>query len=182
MLTLIQAMQKHVAIVSISPSSVRGQGSGGVVARATEFLEVLPLQSFGSNTEVSFRKALDEATHELRASLPKPAQSWGLARKCLNIFLRDAFYNSLLAREYKLKLATPFYEVPLDSVVSRALRKYAPRHRLPAWVGVKYLSPTVSDAYQAFALELSREWGIKRVYLDTYLWVENREASGVHPM
>jgi hypothetical protein len=177
MLPLIEAIQRHVAIVAISPSAVRGQGAGGVVACATEFLAVLPLRPFGVNIDTAFNKVLDEATDTLKGRLPEPARSWGLARKCVNIFLRDAFYNLYLSNEYQLAKAAPYYEVPLDSVVSYALRKHAHPRRLPTWLGVKHLTPETSGAYQTFALELSHKWNIERVYLDTYLWVENRETS-----
>jgi hypothetical protein len=176
MLPLIEAIQRHVAIVAISPSAVRRQGAGGVVACATEFLAVLPLRPFGVNIDTSFRKALDEATEGLKVCLPEPARTWGLARKCVNIFLRDAFYNLYLSNEYQLAKTAPYYEIPLDSVVSNALRKHAPPRSLPTWLGVKHLSPETSNIYQTFALELSYTWKIDRVFLDTYLWVENRDA------
>jgi hypothetical protein len=178
MLPLRAAIQRHVAIVAISASTVRGQGIGGVVAAARSFLAVLPLQPFGASSEGSFRKALDEATSNLLNSLPKPAQSWGLARKCMNIFLRDSFYNSHLAKAHQLAAAAPSYEVPLDGVVARALWKLAPRNQLPTWLGVKHLLPAVSEIYQSFALDLSHKWKIDGVYLDTYLWVDWRETSG----
>jgi len=66
--------------------------------------------------------------------------------------------------------------VPLDGVVARALRKLAEPSKLPTWPGVKHLQPSTSEIYQAYALELSRKWRIDRVYLDTYIWVENHEA------
>ena len=64
--------------------------------------------------------------------------------------------------------------MPLDGVVARALHELAGPKKLPRWPGVKHLYPVTSGAYQAFALELSREWTIDRVYLDTYVRVENR--------
>ena len=175
-LPLIPAIQKHVAVFAIGPATVRGQGARGVVAAAREFLAELPLRSFARSTEASFRRSLDSATEDLALSFPKPARSWGLARKCLNIFLRDAFYNSHLAPRFHLELAKPFYEVPLDGVVARALINLAEPKTLPVWPGVKHLQPPTSEIYQAYALELSRNWRIDRVYLDTYIWVENHEA------
>lgn len=177
-LPLIAAIQKHVAVFAVGPATVRGQGARGVVAAAQEFLAEVSLRSFARGTEASFRRSLDSATEDLARSFPKPARSWGLARKCLNIFLRDAFYNSHLCPRYHLELAKAFYEVPLDGVVAGALRSLAKPRRLPTWPGVKHLQPPVSEIYQAYALELSREWKIDRIYLDTYIWVENHEAPG----
>lgn len=174
-LPLIPAIQRHVAVFAVGPATVRGQGAKGVVAAAQEFLSEVPLRLFARGTEASFRRALDSATEDLALSFPKPARSWGLARKCLNIFLRDAFYNSHLAPRFHLEAAKPFYELPLDGVVARALHDLAGPKKLPRWPGVKHLQPVTSETYQAFAHDLSRKWKIDRVYLDTYVWVENRE-------
>jgi hypothetical protein len=176
MLPLISAIQRHVAVASTGPSTVRGQGPGVSVA-AREFLAVLPLRSFSAATEAYFRSSLDEATNDLVNSLPASARSWGLARKCLNIFLRNSFYNAHLASEYDLQASESFYEIPLDRIVARELRKRAGRNRLPRWPGVKHLEFSVSESYQTYAFELARAWNIRRVYLDTYLWVEGRENS-----
>ena len=174
-LRLTPAIQRHVAVFAVGPATVRGQGAKGVVAAAQEFLAELPLRAFAKSIESSFRNALDSATEDLALAFPKPARSWGLARKCVNVFLRDAFYNSHLCPLYDLDRARPFYEIPLDGVVARALLRLAGPKRLPVWPGVKHLQPVTSEAYQEFALELSRRWKIDRVYLDTYIWVENRE-------
>jgi hypothetical protein len=178
LLSLPQAIQRHVALVSISATTVRGKGNRGAVAAARGFLAVLPLRSFGVSNEVRFQEALDAATRNLLRNLPKGARSWGLARKSLNIFLRDAFYNGLLASTYGLASSAPFYEIPLDGIVAHELRRRAGRGRLPTWLGVKRLTPTMSETYQTFALEHSRKLNIERVYLDTYLWVEGRERNG----
>lgn len=93
---LIEAIQAHVAIVAISPSTVRGQGAKGVVAAARDFLKVLPLDPFSAGGEAGFVSVLERSTMDLISTLPAGAKSWGLARKCVNIFLRDAFYNFYL--------------------------------------------------------------------------------------
>lgn len=174
MLPLVSAIQKHVAVVAIGPSTVRGQGASGVVAAAQGYLASLALDEFGVREKAEFDRSLETATAKLVTSFPKQARSWGLARKCLNIFLRDAFYNAFLAPKYGLSASESFYEVPLDGVVAKELRRHAGRKRLPTWPGVKHLTPAVSETYQKYALELSRSWGISRVNLDTYLWVEGR--------
>jgi hypothetical protein len=107
------------------------------------------------------------------AALPRPARSWGLARKCLNIFLRDCFYNAYLRDAYGLVVAESWLEVPLDSVVAEGLNKNL-TVALPRWPGVKRVTPDLSARYQDEALNLSRDWGITRVHLDTYLWVAGR--------
>jgi hypothetical protein len=174
MLPLISAIQRHVATVAIGPSTVRGQGAAGIAHAARGYLAVLPLNRFRVSDNALFRRALDTATTELKSALPRKAQSWGLARKCLNIFLRDSFYNAHLLKRYGLSAADSFFEIPLDAKVARKLRRFAGRGKLPPWPGVKKLRPEVSDTYQASALDLSTSWRIERVYLDSYLWVDGR--------
>ncbi|HEX4608723.1 MAG TPA: hypothetical protein VH092_11020 [Urbifossiella sp.] len=174
---LIKAIQARTAAVAISPSTVRGQGEGGVVDAAREFLTELDLHRFGVGDAETFRAALREATNELKAAFPAKARSWGLARKCLNIFLRDALYTCYLRDEYDLALAEEWYELPLDSVVVKAMKKKAPRRSLPQWLGVKHLTPDDSTKYQVYALTLAEKMGITRAHLDTYLWVEGRKIK-----
>lgn len=172
-MNLVKAIQRRVAVVAIGPSTVRGQRVPGVVDSAREFLASLSLDRFATANAQVFREQLDEVTEELRVALPKGARWWGLARKCLNIFLRDAFYNHYLRQAVKIDRAEKFYEVPLDRIVAKALRKKS-EVRLPKWPGVKHLTPDVSDEYQQAAAALARKMEIDRVHLDTYLWVDGR--------
>lgn len=171
---LIQAIQRRAAVVAISPSTVRGQGTSGIVKAVSEFLAVLSLRPFAVSEAGRFRAALDLSTDDLVRTLPGKARSWGLARKCLNIFLHDAYYNSYLVREFGLAQAEPFYEVPLDGVVARELKRRAGRGKLPPWLGVKHLTQPLSDVLQSYAQFCSETMGIARIHLDSYLWVEGR--------
>jgi hypothetical protein len=172
-LPFVTAVQRRVAAVSIGPSTVRGRGNTGVASTAQQFLASLPLARFSVADGGAFRTELDSATEQLRNSFPEGAQFWGLARKCLNVFLCDAFCNLYLHREYRLAVAERFFEVPLDSIVAKALRRHQ-RRALSAWPGVKYLTPAVSDVFQGVALDLAGTMGITRVHLDIFLWVEGR--------
>jgi len=178
MVSFIQAVQNRVAVVAISPSAVRNAGASGVVTAATKFMASLDLRSYAISEEKAFRKALDEGTNQLKRALPKKAQHWGLARKCLNIFLRDAFYNGYLLNEFGLAQAEQCYEIPLDSVVVVQMRekaKGAGWQPLPQWKGVKNLQQQDSDQYQEFASNWAEQCIKKpRVHLDTYLWVQGR--------
>jgi hypothetical protein len=91
----------------------------------------------------------------------------------LNIFLRDCFYNAYLRDAYGLAVAEPWFEVPLDRVVADGLKENLDVV-LPRWPGVKRVTPDLSARYQDGAMSLSRDWGITRVHLDTYLWVDGR--------
>jgi hypothetical protein len=177
MIPLIRAIQARTAAVAISPSTVRGQGEAGVVGAARDFLTALDLKPFGVADQEAFRVALKEATTALKAALPAKARSWGVTRKCLNIFLRDAFYTCYLRDEYRLWRAEEWYELPLDRVVVVAMRGKAGRGVLPRWMGVKHLKPEDSREYQKYALSMARDMGIPRVHLDAYLWVDGRKIK-----
>jgi len=166
----VQAMQKRVAEDAIGVSTVRRHGSKGTAEAAKRFLADVSLQQFVALDEGSFHDVLDETTDQLMRFLPKHSRSWGLARKCLNIFLRDALYNVYLRNEYGLSKAEQWCEVPLDGKVAKKLRRAAGRGVLPKWDGVKRLDPMDSAIYQKFAQDFALEMGIARVHLDLYRW------------
>jgi hypothetical protein len=164
----LKMIQHRAARVAITASATRRQGSDGVVECARAFVFALKLSRFGTNDQQVFARQLDAATNRLRACLPRRAATWGLARKLLNIFLRDSLYTSYLAKEHGLNAAERFLEIPLDSITAKQIRKEAPE--LPCWPGVKYLDPHTSAAYQAAALFIARHYGVARVHLDAYWW------------
>lgn len=105
--------------------------------------------------------------------LPRAARSWGLARKVLNIYLRDCYYNAYLRRAFGRRVRETWFEVPLDRVVADGLRAHCDMSQ-PRWPGVKRLTAEESEQYQAAAAWLCARWGVTRVHLDTYLWVDGR--------
>lgn len=165
----VQAVQSRAARISVGASATRGNGAGVVVAGRL-FLARLPLIDFATRRPDVFHQRLDTATGKLSASLPAGARSWGLARKLLNIFLRDALYTTYLADAFKLQEAEALFEIPLDSITAGHLQKAAGGRTLPRWSGVKYLTPEVSNSYQAFAAQLAVTKAIARVHLDTHWW------------
>jgi hypothetical protein len=87
---------------------MRGSGKG-VVKAGREFLNDLSLSEFGTKDQKQFRSALNRATRKLTKRFPKHDQHWGLARKGLNLFLRDCFYTTYLRDAYSLKLASSYF-------------------------------------------------------------------------
>ncbi len=166
----LKMVQHRAARVAITASATRGQGAAGVVRCARDFLVGLKLARFGTGDQRRFTRQLDAATNGVRACLPKRAASWGLARKLLNIFLRDSLYTSYLAKEHGLAAAEQLLEIPLDSITAKRIRKERPELLLPRWPGVRYLDPGKSNAYQAAALIIARKYGVARVHLDAYWW------------
>ena len=172
----LRAVQARGARVSVTASATRKQG-GGIVEPARAFLAVMPLSAFSTADPVVFTQRLNAATDELMATFPSESSSWGLARKLLNIFLRDCLYTSYLEAEHKLSAAEQLMEVPLDSISAAGLIEEASKGGLPRWPGVKHNTPQVSERYQDFAAQFAAKQGIARVHLDTYWWGERAAPS-----
>ena len=102
--------------------------------------------------------------------MPRRARRWGLARKILNVFLRDCLYTTYLEHAYGLRRSEEWYELPLDSITVRELRKGAPRGTLPKWRGVIHLTPVESGAFQAKASQEAARFGLARAHLDAVWW------------
>jgi hypothetical protein len=174
---ILQALQAHAARAAITPSSMRGAGSRGVVAAGQKHLADLALARFGIAHVTRFRRELDTATHDLMLALPKGARHWGLARKGLNIFLRECLYTVYLREEYSLDKAEYFYEIPLDSITGAALHRES-NGALPRWKTVRGLSPELNAEFQRVASALAKSRKVARVHLDAVWWGQrSREAN-----
>jgi hypothetical protein len=167
----IEAVQARAVRSAAGPSATRKQGKG-VAAAAQGYLRKLRLECFGTSDKQLFEKRLDYATNELCGKLPRGARSWGIARKVLNIFLRDALYTRYLSDRFHIDKAEHFLEIPLDRITSSTLRKCAGRGKLPSWHGIRKLKPEESAEYQRFAAEYaSMNYGaMARVHLDAFFW------------
>lgn len=172
----LKSIQAYEARAAIPPSTLRGQPAG-TIAATRHFLCDLSLEQFGVARPSLFYDRLDVTTENLRVALPKDAQFWGLSRKALNIFLRNAFYNSYLNQRYRLYRAEQLFEVPLDSITAKRLYSYARKRELPLWEGVMHLGPWQNKLYQDVARRFAKEEGIAPVHLDAYWWGGNREPE-----
>lgn len=167
--SFLVAVQVRAARIAVGPSAVRRQGAGCAKAGRI-FLGSLDLKRFASKNDKAFRSSLDQVTSELQAALPKKSRSWGLPRKLLKIFLRDALYTSYLKEAYTLEKIEPYLEIPLDSITADNVKRAAGRGVLPVWPGVKHLKMQLSDRMQSAASKQALVIGIHRVHLDTYWW------------
>lgn len=143
----LAAIQAKVAISSIPASALRGQRAPGLTKTVRRFFERLPLAQFGVANGKVFASRLDDVTLRLLKMFPRHARHWGVARKTVNLFLRDAYYNQFLALKYQLSRTAAFYELPLDSYTARALRVFDDEWDLPKWNGLGRLSPDGSRVY-----------------------------------
>lgn len=165
---LFEALHPRLARLTVGPSTVRGKGNAGVLLVAREFLTHVSLPQFATNEDRKFRRHLDLTTDLLCKSFPPAARHWGLARKVLNIFLRDCFYSWHLCTHWNLHRAEHSFELPLDGIVGRKLNQIDPQ--LPRWDAIKRLTPVMSDAFQASAQQHAKSLGLTRVHLDALWW------------
>ena len=164
-------MQKRVANIAISASTLRNQGAAGVVESARKYLSQLSLGIFqGISTENQFMKILDDCTDELMQKMPKGARNWGTARKAINVFLEETLYNGCLNEIYALNNIAEYFEVPLDNYVAKNLIKEDRNGRLPSWQSIKRLNPETSAIFQSYAREVANDKGTIRIYLDLMYW------------
>jgi hypothetical protein len=151
-------------------SSLRNQGAAGVLSAARDVAGKVNLRELSRATRKRFQKILDEITQKMLERFPTDAQSWGAARKGLNLFLRDATYNKDLCDFYGLDRLRRWLEVPLDKDVASALKTQPEGKPLPRWPGIKNLTPQVSRKFQAIAAKVAIRSRLARVDLDVYYW------------
>jgi hypothetical protein len=164
----LEALQMKTARATITSSSMRGPGCGEAIRAGRAFVCGLELRRFSSRTRAGFQTELDDATRELVAAMPRVARSWGLARKGINIFLRECLYTSYLRDYSRIERAERYFELPLDSLTGKALKRTAPE--LPRWDCIRRLTPTISEAFQAAASREGDRRGFARVHLDVFWW------------
>jgi len=164
----IKQVQKRVVYISIGASTLRGQ-EPGTVKTAREYLMELDLTKLKDLSGGEFTRWLDERTKELMGELE--GHSWGVARKAINVFLENAFYNKFLSEQYNLDRLEAEYELPLDSNVAKGLKAGKPSHvALPNWDSIKRLNATDSKSFQNCANNIAQQKQISRIYLDLYYW------------
>jgi hypothetical protein len=172
--SFVRELQAHQTRISITASAVRSQGSGTAEIARAFLADELSLQTLRVSSESAYLRRLDSLTVALQSRLRGKARTFGLARKLLNIFIRDCVYSRLLCRVFRLEKIEPFLEVPLDGIVGKRLREAALKRgqgqRVPRWRSIRALTRAESDQYQSFASELSARRKLARVHLDVTFW------------
>ena len=164
------------ARVVTGPSATRGKDNEGVGEAARTYLSQIDLRRFATRNQRRFRTALDEETELLVRSFPaKDPPNWGLARKLLNLFLRDCLYTIYLEKAFHLSRAEHLFELPLDSITgTRLCAEAGPKARL-RWPGIKHLSRELNTQLQAEAKLAADSQGIAKVHLDAVWWSAPRD-------
>lgn len=165
----ISKVQEFIAN-AFTGTAIRNMGPRGTLERVREYLKAIDLGAIGGATASSYPGLLDDHTEKLRRSLPKGGQHWGLARKSVNLFLRDALYNFYLRTHYGLEKVEPWLEIPVDSYVARRLAKKPEGADLPKWRSVKGLKQEENAQFQTVAAEVAERKHTARVHLDLLFW------------
>jgi hypothetical protein len=180
----IKLLERKTARGSVGPSTARGMGPKGTIAAAHLYLEEFDLRRIKARSEKTFLIRLNEATDELKNSLPVDARHWGSARKFINIFLRGSLYNRYICDKYRLVSLEPWLEVPLDSHVAKGLLIEPEGKILPRWNTVIGLTQETSLAYQKVARDVATRKKTERVHLDLLYWrgdhMVNTTLQGAH--
>ena len=163
-------MHKRAANGAVGPSTIRGMAPKGTAKIIKDYLRGVDIRTIKADSESGFLKKLDALTEGLVTTLPHGSKHWGMARKCVNIFLRNCLYNRYLCSYYKLELLEKWLEVPLDSHVGKGLIAQPEAIALPRWKKVKKLTREESDQYQNFALALAKKKNVSRIHLDDWLF------------
>lgn len=145
----LDKIHKRLSIVSVGASALRNQGSSGIVKIARNYFYTISIDEFISsvNNQDIYILFLNSHTNNLLKKFPKEAQSWGAARKGLNLFFREIIYNKFFSDFYNLPKEIDgfnetfkFLEVPLDLDVATGI--YNNRiNDLPKWTSIKRLTP-----------------------------------------
>jgi hypothetical protein len=173
---LLRAIQSRAARIAVGASTARGRGNGGVVAASRDFFTRLDLGPFGG-APANFGQTLDQTTQDLLMALPSNGRHWGLARKLVNIFLRDCLYTTHLDSQHRLSASEHLFELPLDSLTAKALKRATGRGMLPQWPGLRHLAQDVSASFQEAAKTNAASKTVARVHLDAVWWSLDRDAS-----
>ena len=145
----------------------------GTTDRAREYLETLDLSRFSTASEFLFAGILDKVTEELQAAMP--GHEWGFARKAVNIFLRDCFYNRYLHDRYELGSIESMLEIPLDNIVAEAI--IASQIVIPRWRSITALDSRTSAAFQQAASNEAERRNCARIHLDAVWWGERSQKG-----
>lgn len=170
----LDELQQYIARISIGASTVRlgGRKHKGLqlTGPARQYLSELPLKKLIDVAR--YPERIDRWTAELQLRFPHRGQYWGIARKCVNIFMRNVAYNHWLRRAYSLDKLDAVLEVPLDSYARKGLRREEGGQRLRECASVIGVTPEINAEYQAFAANVARRRGINRVHLDLWYFTE----------
>lgn len=178
----LTSIHRRLSIIAVGASALRNQGAAGIIDKArVYFFDKINLDEFFRllTNQTAFSSYLDKHTVQLVQTFAEGGQSWGAARKGLNLFFREVVYNRFLSDHYNLptnfadyNIAIRNLEVPLDKDVGTKI--FATNNDLLKWTSIKTLQKPISDKYQATAQDIADTMDIARVHLDLIYWRQTK--------
>jgi len=176
----LDALQTYVAAASVGPSTVRSY-PGETKSICQRHLSSLNLRPLRQGSPSDFRTFLTRQTQSLirklssNSALPIPESYFGVARKVVNIFLHNAYYNQFLCEHFSLWRHVESYEVPLDSKVARGIRADSRSLGLAfepswEWSSLRAFDASTNQRYQELARAIAESMATYRVHLDDYYY------------
>lgn len=176
--TFLDKNRKRLSTVCVGPSTLRGQG-GQILQVSRNYFYTISLNDFFKNLPHpdKFNRFLDKHTDALLQEFRKNGcNSFGAARKGLNLYFRDVVYNKFISDYYNLPKdlndlndTIKHLEVPLDSFVGNGIYNNA-ESLVPKWKTIIGLTKAQSDIFQNAALTIAKRNKISRVHLDLLFW------------
>ena len=182
----LKHIHRRIAQTAIGASAIRNQGGKGIIYSLRGYFEnKITIQTFieSINDKRKYQSFLTRHTEKVLKDFPPNAQSWGAARKGLNLFFRDIIYNKFLSHYYhvptnfsKFNQFVQHLEVPLDKEVGLRIRRDS-ISKAPRWNSIKSLNPELSEEFQMHANIVAQKLKIARVNLDLIYWREAQKVS-----
>ena len=180
----IKKIKNRIAQTAVVNSTIRNMHSAPALAPIRIKLNNLDIEKLIKNIYIkdNYTLYLDELTHDFKKNIPFKNDGWGPSRKCLNLFIRDLFYNSFIREYYNLPSNFDLYnaflrplELPLDSYVAKNIIAYnlkdnSKKINLPRWNSVISLKQIDSKAYQNKAIEIAKLENCIPIHLDLIFW------------
>jgi len=170
----LSVVQEFMALQAVTVSTVRGlRRRGKALKNIREYLERLPLERLVRRDGQDYAHWLDVHTRRIQKKLGGRKEQWGVARKAMNLFMRQCLYNTYLSRKFRLARFQKQMEIPLDNRVARKLRADAgKKNKKLKWKNLKALDRKTSQEFQEHAKDMAaRDHLPARVFLDHYLWL-----------
>jgi hypothetical protein len=129
---LTKAIQRRVARIAVSPSSVRGSPAGSTDT-ARNFFSRLSLRRLADADGQPFAAQLDELTDRLAKNFRAQSRRGVLLESSLIFFSAIAHITSTFVSEFGLGRLERQLELPLDSITARKLRCTVGQSELSGW-------------------------------------------------
>ena len=117
---------KSISRRAIGNSTLRNLGEEGIRERVRNWLEkCMTYNCLVILKGNDYRDWLDRKTlclNEYLHDFLKVENGWGAARKVLNIFVRDCYYNDIINKNWGLRGFEKYFEVPLDNMTMYGIR------------------------------------------------------------